>query len=171
MSSPGGEETGEGELNTDLLISDWVRHYLTLFAIPCYNAWMTRKESHRIEDLGGSLEGCWKLAGGNTPGSRANITLRLGGALERRKAKQAMQPRSTLNSDCYPMPGKLLGGSREAATGLRAVPATGSKIRGNRVKTGRNRLKNLPWPNCHSPIHPSHPSYPIPSPPPNDTLR
>ncbi len=55
---------------------------------------MACKEHHRIGRFAGSLEGCWILAGGNTPGHRALMTSRPGGALEKCKLKQGMQSKS-----------------------------------------------------------------------------
>ncbi len=43
---------------------------------------MTCKEYHQRGCLAGSLEGCWILAGGNTPGRHVIMPLRPGGALE-----------------------------------------------------------------------------------------
>ncbi len=61
---------------------------------------MTRKESHQVGGRGGSLEGCWKLAGGNTPGHRVALIPRPGRGAGKRKVIQSMQPKSTLDLGC-----------------------------------------------------------------------
>jgi hypothetical protein len=61
---------------------------------------MTCKEHHRFGCHGVSLEGCWKLAGGNTSGHRAIMTPRPGGAPEERKVSQGMEAQTRLDLGC-----------------------------------------------------------------------
>jgi hypothetical protein len=55
---------------------------------------MACKEHHRISPCAGSPEGCWILAGGNTPGYHDPLITRPGGAQENRKVRQGMQSES-----------------------------------------------------------------------------
>jgi hypothetical protein len=65
---------------------------------------MTRKESHQVAGRGGSLEGCWKLAGDNIPGLCTIMTPRPGGAPEERKISQGMEAQSRLDLSCGIIP-------------------------------------------------------------------